>query len=159
MKLLLVTDGTNLSINYFPNEGTLANLESKEFRHYFVNPPEGMRLSKGQKTTEWFTRVKLGGQGFRQWTLPGMPQKEFIRLIQSLRRDTIFCVGELHENWLRSLLGTEADIRNLGDMGFNYPKTLPAANCGVFHRCTRRCSFAKLNKAKEFLESNPHLWE
>lgn len=159
MKLLLVTEGTNLSTNLFVNEATMQDLNTRNFRHFFVDPPAGMRLTKGENTTEWYTRTKLGGKGLQHWTLPGMTQEGFLRMIKFLQRDTIFCVGNVAVTWLRSLLGANADIRNLGDMGFTYPKTLPAANCGVFHRCARRCSFAKLNKAREFLERNPQLWE
>ena len=159
MKLLFVLEGTNLSLNLYVNEATLLNMETRNFRQYFVDPPAGLRLTKAERTTEWYTRTKLGGRGLQPWTLPGMGQVEFMRTVKTFQRDTIFCAGNITVDWLRSLLGVDADIRNIGDMGFIFPKSLSDANCGEYHSNARRCSFAKMLRARDFLDCHPELWK
>ena len=136
--------GTNFATQFIVREMSLFFPNNSSWRHYFFDTPRGLRLSDGDKKTDWFTRRVLGGIGIYS-RLPGSLEYGQHRaiLVKLGTNHKICCAGHISAQFLQNLL-PYADIEDLQQTHpFNYPRSLPTANCGTDHK-PRFCSLAKL---------------
>ena len=158
-KLLCTIEGTNLSSRFIPNELTILDLGNFSLRHYFIDPPHGIRLSSSERTTDWFTRTKLGGRGIRRYNnLPAIRAGEAAHILESLRGNTIYTVGSTSRLFLSTYLPEEhvVDIQTV--IAITYPTTLPPAGCGEHHTNPRHCTLAKAHYVRRVMMENTARW-
>ena len=158
-KLLVTVEGTNLSSRFIPNELTIIDLRGFTLRHFFINPPPGLRLSPSERTTEWFTRTKLGGRGIRRYdNLPAIRASEAVNILECLRGRTIYTVGSTSQLFLSTFL-PEADVVDVQTLiSLTYPTSLPPAGCGEHHANPRHCTLAKAHYVRKAMAENTAKW-
>ena len=149
-----VFEGVNLSRGLQVREATFILLETGEIKHYFIKPPEELQLNESEKKTDFYIRKCLGGIGVHT-PIPGaQPFQKLAEVVTSMGGDKIFCVGDIAQNVLRSIL-PYGDIENIQQtLNFVYPKTLLDSNCGYKHLNTRYCSLNKLKCVVYYLKFN-----
>lgn len=158
-KLLVTVEGTNLSSRFIPNELTIMELGGFSLRHYFINPPPGLRLSPSDRTTDWFTRTKLGGRGIKRYNhLPAIRAAEAVHILELLRGRTVYTVGSTSKLFLSTFL-PEADVVDVQTLiSMTYPKCLPSAGCGEHHTNPRHCTMAKAQYVCKVMADNTAKW-
>lgn len=156
-KLLVSIDGTNLSSRFLPNELTVYDLKSGKLRHYFFNPPKGIRLTQEEKRTERYTRQHLGGRGMIPYDVPALEFYHAAQVISSLKGCRLYVMGNVSKTYISEMLPHTpvVDVQSLAAL--RYPATLPSTLCGEAHRNFRNCSMAKLIFVRDFLKNNPNL--
>ena len=151
-RILISLEGLNFEGGYRVREMSIYFCETGTTRDYVFNPPLYQQLSENDEKTDFYVRRVLGGLGARTFIPHAKPYEEAFRIINSLSRCHILCVGNVAYKWLRNILPASSIDELQERTGFKYPKVLKKGSCKLPHN-PRYCSNAKICYVTNFLKS------